>query len=111
MFRHEFCVSAKKNIRTSAGHVGRDGNGTFASGLGDDLGFALMLFCAAFGAGGGGELAVDLTLSDVNFCKVLLFVRATITSGFRYGVNRYLASFSVNTVICASVAAAIVMWS
>ena len=36
-------VAAQHNIGTTAGHVGGDGHGALLTGLGDDLGFALVL--------------------------------------------------------------------
>ena len=36
------CVSAEQDVRTAAGHVGRDGHGALATRLRDDLGLALV---------------------------------------------------------------------
>ena len=33
---HELGVAAEQNVGTAAGHVGGDGDGGFAAGLGDD---------------------------------------------------------------------------
>ena len=40
---HEFHVAAQHDIRTTACHVGGDGNGTLLAGLCHDLGFALVV--------------------------------------------------------------------
>ena len=43
--RHfKFPVTTQHNIRTTAGHVGGNGDCTRATGLGNDLGLTLMLF-------------------------------------------------------------------
>ncbi len=40
---HEFRIAAEQNVSAAAGHVGGDGDHALASGLGDDLGFALVI--------------------------------------------------------------------
>ena len=40
---HEFWVAAEQDVGSTAGHVGGDRYGGFASGLGNDFGFALVL--------------------------------------------------------------------
>ena len=40
---HEFGIAAEQNVGAAAGHVGGDGDHAFASGLGHDLGFALVI--------------------------------------------------------------------
>jgi hypothetical protein len=40
--RHEVGISAKKNVGSAAGHVGRDRHHTQASSLGDYLGLFLV---------------------------------------------------------------------
>ena len=40
---HEFRIAAEQNVGTAAGHVGGDRDHAFASGLGDDFGFALVI--------------------------------------------------------------------
>ena len=40
----ELGVAAEQDVGSAAGHVGGDRDGALASGLGDDLGFALVLF-------------------------------------------------------------------
>ena len=42
--RHKFRVAAEQDVRAAPGHVGGDGDRAFASGLRDDLGFALVIF-------------------------------------------------------------------
>src|SRR5579871_511163 len=39
---HEFRIAAKQDIGTSSGHIGRYCDHAFATGLGDDLGFAFV---------------------------------------------------------------------
>ena len=39
---HELRIAAQQDVGTAAGHVGRDRDHALASGLGDDLGFALV---------------------------------------------------------------------
>ena len=41
--REELRVSAQHDVGAAAGHVGRDGDGALAAGLGHDLGLALVL--------------------------------------------------------------------
>ena len=41
--RHEIGIAAQQNVGTAAGHVGGDRYCAFASGLGHDLGFALVI--------------------------------------------------------------------
>src|SRR3989442_13215198 len=42
--RHGLGVAPQENVGSAAGHVGGNGHGSFAPRLGDDLGFAFMLF-------------------------------------------------------------------
>src|SRR5690606_20124380 len=39
----DFPVAAQQDVGTTAGHVGGDGDGTRATGLGDDLGFLVVV--------------------------------------------------------------------
>src|SRR5690606_20207137 len=41
--RRRFGIATKNNVGTTTGHVGGDGDGPFATRLGYDLGFALVL--------------------------------------------------------------------
>ena len=41
--RHEIRIAAEQNVGAAAGHVGGDRDRAFASGLGHDLGFALVI--------------------------------------------------------------------
>ena len=43
LFEHEVGIAAQENVGAAACHVRGDSDGTLASGLGDDLGFSLML--------------------------------------------------------------------
>ena len=43
LLRHELGVAPQQNVSTTAGHIGRDGDGTLASGLRHDLGFLLVV--------------------------------------------------------------------
>ena len=43
--RHELCVTAEQNIRTTAGHVRCDGHSTLTACLCDDFGFFFMVLC------------------------------------------------------------------
>ena len=43
LLEHEVGIAAQENVGAAARHVRGDGDGAFASGLGDDLGFALVL--------------------------------------------------------------------
>ena len=40
---HELGIAAEQNVGAAAGHVSGDGDHAFASGLGDDFGFALVV--------------------------------------------------------------------
>src|ERR1019366_8502085 len=40
---HELGVAAEQDVGTAAGHVGGDGNGVLAAGLGDNAGFAFVI--------------------------------------------------------------------
>ena len=42
LFGHELGVATQQNVGSAACHIGRDGYGTFSSGLGDDLGLTLV---------------------------------------------------------------------
>ena len=41
--RHLFGVAAEEDVCAATRHVGGDGDGSFAPGLGDDLGFAFVV--------------------------------------------------------------------
>jgi hypothetical protein len=43
LFEHEVGIAAQDNVSAAARHIRGDGDGALASGLGDDLGFSLML--------------------------------------------------------------------
>ena len=40
---HGFGIAAEDDVGAAAGHVGGDGHGSLAAGLGDDLGLALVV--------------------------------------------------------------------
>src|SRR5213592_1559265 len=43
--REKLRISSKQNVSTTAGHVRCDRDRSFAAGLCDDLGFALVILC------------------------------------------------------------------
>ena len=40
---HRLGIAAEDDVRAAAGHVGGDGHGALAAGLGDDFGLALVM--------------------------------------------------------------------